>query len=366
MNPSTRTESTNCEVTVHIEVSSDTLRAQEEEFLKKVAEEVRVPGFRQGKAPRDLLLRHYGEQAFLEDLRDYVVRRAAKEALARVNEEILSTPKVEGVQFRRGEALTFRLRFAVLPRVNLPDPLDLSLPEAPPAEVTEADVEEALASLRRDAAVLEPKSGPAEQGDVVQFRRGERVWQGEVGGEGRLGRQLLGARAGQRVALSGESGPSQDFEVMGVYKVVLPTLEEAAAHYGQESWEGLREEVRQELVRQAEHRRRDEERRAALDALADRLGLEVPPLLLAERVEEEMRALGLRREAKDELEAALKRRLRRELLAQVIARRQGLTPNREEVRQLAQALGREEGEVEGRLVFERAADWVLTQTRRSA
>ncbi len=364
MTPGLRIEQQNGEVTLHVELPAEAIQEREKQLLAEIAERVQVPGFRPGKAPTHLVLRYYGEDTFLTELKEDLVHQAATEAIKASGLKPLSTPTVEGIQFARGQPLSFRLKFAVLPPVQLPEKLDLKLPELPPPQVSDAEVEAVLADLRRDAAVLEPKDGPAEEGDVVRIRRGKQMWEGEARSSAPLGKQLLGAQAGQRVTLTSESGQGQDFEVAGVYRMIIPSLEEAAGHYGQPSWEALREEVRKELLKQAEENRREAERRACLDALADQLHLEVPPSLLKERVEEEMEEMGLRAEMRGEVEAALKKRLRRELAARLVAEAQHLVPSEAEVRQLAQALDRTEEEVRGRWVFERAADWLLAQIRR--
>ncbi|MCR4391821.1 MAG: hypothetical protein NUV94_03350 [Candidatus Acetothermia bacterium] len=353
------------EITLSIDVPKEAVQTKEQELLRALAREVKVPGFRPGKAPTDLLLRHYGEDTFRAELKEALIREWLARTLEAMALHPVTTPRVETVAFTRGGHLAFRAKFEVLPEVVVPDELPIEVAEPPPAEVNEEELAAVLADLRREAAVLEPKTGPAEEGDVVHIRRGDRVWEGEASAARPIGKQLLGATPGARVILTDEGGQSEEFEVTAVYRVLLPSPEEAASHYGFASWDAFREEVRAELLRQAEARRRHEQRVNALDALADAVNVDVPPGLLQEVLAEEIGRLRGNAALRPEVEAAVRRRLRREILARRLAEQKGLLPSEEEVKTRAREGGEEEAAVRGRLLFERAADWIIERARRS-
>ncbi|MGC8962602.1 MAG: trigger factor [Candidatus Bipolaricaulaceae bacterium] len=353
------------QVSLEIRVPKEAVRQKEEELLRVLAQELHVPGFRPGKAPRDLLLRRYGVENFWEEVRENLIQDWLDRALKEFSLHPLTTPKVKTLEFVKGESLAFQAEFEVLPEFTLPTDLQLTVEEPPAAEVREEEVEAVLADLRREAATLEPKDAPAEEGDVVHIRRGEHVWEGTATNARPLGRQLLGAKAGTRVILTDEEGHAEEFEVVGVYRLILPSPEETARHYGKETWEELKEEVRRELLARAEARRRDELRRRALDALAEALNIPVPAGFLAEAVEEEMKKFPKNPEVRAEVEKAVARRLRREILIHRLSEEKGLTPDPEEVRRIAAAEGEDEEIVHNRLLFERTADWVLENLRRS-
>lgn len=351
-------------VTLAVRVPKQELLKKEEELLRLIRREVFIPGFRPGKAPKHLVLARYGEEEFEEELREALIREWLGSALSRAGLEPATTPQVSEVEFRRGEYLSFQASFEVLPQVEVPDELAIPLREPPPAEVGEEELKEVLADLRRQAAVLEPKGGPAEAGDVVRIGQGERMWEVEIDPERPIGRQLLGAKAGEWVELSDEQGRKGGFEVIAVYRLILPDEEETAAHFGEESWEGLVARVREELLKRKEGERRHSFRLAALDALADQLKLEPPPGLLAQATEGEMQALKIKPELRGEVEQAIRRRLRREILARRLAEQKGLLPSEEEVKARAQEAGVEPDRMWGRLVFERASDWIIERARR--
>ncbi|MBC7222112.1 hypothetical protein H5T56_03920 [Candidatus Bipolaricaulota bacterium] len=352
-------------VSLEIRVPKEAVLQKEEEILRALARELQVPGFRPGKAPKHLLLRRYGEEAFWEEVREHLIQDWLDKALKELALRPVTTPRVKTLEFVKGESLSFQAEFEVLPEFSVPEDLKISVEEPPPAEVREEEVDAVLVELRREAATLEPKTTPAEEGDVVHIRRGDHIWEGIATGERHIGRQLLGVKAGTRVVLADEEGRAEEFEVVGVYKLILPSPEETARHYGKETWEELQNEVRAELLARAEAKRRDELRRRALDALAEALNIPVPPGLLAETVEEEMKKFPKNPEVRAEVEKAVERRLRREILIHRLAEEKGLHPDPEEVRRIASQEGEDEESVHNRLLFERTADWVLEHLRRS-
>lgn len=351
-------------VRLEVAVPKEAIRAKEEQFLRALSQELRIPGFRPGKAPRHLLLRRFGEEAFWKEVREDLIQDWLERAIRDLALHPVTAPKVETVEFVRGESLRFRAEFEVLPEFTIPEGLTLAVEEPPPAEVREEEVAAVLADLRREAGSLLPKDGPAAEGDIVHIKRGERIWEGTASAQRPIGRQLLGTRAGTRVVLTDEEGHAEEFEVVGVYTLSLPSEEETARHYGKASWEELREEVRRELLRRAEAQRRDELRRRALDALAEALNIPVPPGLLASAVEEELARLPKKEGVRAEVERVVARRLRREILVHRLSEEKGLAPSPEEVRRLAQEEGENEEALHARLSFERVADWILENLRR--
>lgn len=354
------------EVTLQVEVPREAIEAKGRDLLELARERLSIPGFRSGRAPDHLVLRYYGEEEFARDLKEELVEEWLRRALEELGLHPLTTPRVETTAYARGERLAFRARFAVLPEISVPDQLPIDVPEPPPAVVTEEELQGVLAGLRRDAAVLEPKEGPAEEGDVVRLERGGRDWEGEATASRPIGRQLLGVTPKSEVTLADEEGHAEAFTVTGVYRVVLPSPEETARHYGHPSWEAFEEAVRTRLSEIAEAQRRRTWRLGALDAAVNALSVEVPPSLLAEAVAEEGKELGLPPSERPRLEEAVRRKLRREILAQRLAEAKGLFPSPEEVEAVARAADRDPDAVHAGLVIERAADWIIAHARRPA
>ncbi len=357
--PKITVEREDAEITLTLTLPPEALREAEERVLRRISREVVIPGFRPGKAPRNLVLAHYGEEAFRNEVREELIREWLNRALDREKLEPVSTPRVEVVEFKPGEVLSFKARFSVLPEIEIPEDIVLELPELPPAEVSEEEVREVLEGLRRDAAILEPKETPAEEGDLVQFRHRGRLYEAEIKKEGTIGERLKGRRAGETVVLKDDEGNEIPVEITGVYRVELPDEAEVAAHYGEESWERLEERVRERIRGEKEQERLFRLRLMALDALADAIGLEPPKSLLEEVVEEELASYRRKKEVRPEVEEMVRRRLRREILARRIVEAKGLIPDIQEVKRIAEETGWDPRTVRARLILERAADWIL-------
>lgn len=352
------------EVTVMVELPPSELARAEDEAYRKVVRELNVPGFRPGRVPKAVLLSRYGPDLFDDDVKEILVDRWLPKAMEEHDLKPLSSPKVEILSFQRGKELRFKATFAIWPEVEIPDELDLEIPEAPAAEVEEEELADTLEELKRRAAILEPKDGPAEAGDIVRFRHREDLYEVEVGTEKEgLSHKLLGKKPGDVVVLEDEKGRKLSVEVTQVYKVTIPSEDEVAAHYGEETWEGLRERAKSEIRRRKEEERRARMRLAALDALAEKLGIEVPPSLLEEEVEIELARHGGKAELRPEVEETVRRRMRRWIVSRLVAAQKGLYPSEEEVRNVARSLEVEEDLVRSRWIFERAADWILEHVK---
>ena len=351
-------------ITLVVAVPQQVIKQREEQLLREIAREVFIPGFRPGMAPRHLVLARYGEREFEEELKDTLIREWLGKTLDRAGLDPATAPHLDEVSFEKDERLHFQVSFEVLPEIEIPDELPISIPEPPPAEVSEEELSEALEDLKRRAGVLEPKEAPAEAGDIVRIAHGDQLWEAEIDPARPIGKQLLGTKSGAKIVLKDEEGHAEEFEVVGVYRLVIPADEEVAAYYGEESWEAVKEKVREQLLERKEAERLANLRLAALDALADHLNLEPPPGLTAEIVEEEMRELKVKPELRGEVEGAVRRRLRREILARRIAEQKGLLPSAEEVAALAEETKAHESSIRARRMLDRAADWIREHARR--
>jgi trigger factor len=148
------------EITVPVaEVERETARV-----VESIGRKVRLPGFRPGKVPLDIIRRRYAQ-----DIRQQVIEKLLpKHFFKRAEEEglnVVGSPSVTDVRFVAGEPLRFKAEFEVAPSVELKEYKDLSVPYQDP-EVTEEDVDKRLAEIREQKAEyinVDPR--PVAQGD---------------------------------------------------------------------------------------------------------------------------------------------------------------------------------------------------------
>ncbi len=143
-----------CKTELAIEVEADLWKPEYDAVCQKYLRQVRVPGFRPGRAPWAIVRQRYGESIradFLETaLRKYFREAAQSESLAP-----LSPPVVGEVAFSPGQPLSFKATFEVPPSLELPTYRGLEI-EQVSAEVKEEEIEAELQQLQEKMAEYLP------------------------------------------------------------------------------------------------------------------------------------------------------------------------------------------------------------------
>jgi trigger factor len=271
--------------------------------LGEIGQAVRIPGFRPGKVPLNLLRKRYGP-AVRGEVLESAVQDSSAEAMRERNLRPALPPRVELVSAEEGADLEYKMSLEVLPDMPDPDFSALGL-EKLVAELPDEDIDKALERLAEQQRKTEPVERPAETGDTLVAdmvgRLGEEEIPGsrgedrqiELGAEGLLPGftdQLLGAAAGDkrevRVTFPAEYGNPDMAGKEGVFEVTvkevrhkLPaaiddTLAEAV---GLENLGELRQEIRQRMQRDYDGIARQRLKRALLDKLAEGYDFPVPP-----------------------------------------------------------------------------------------
>jgi trigger factor len=153
---------------VNITIPATTLAGYEKDILKEYAREVRIPGFRPGKVPEDLVRRQ-----FAKSIADELKTKAVSEALRHVTDEakleVYAIVSAKGAEtLAPGTDATLSLELDLLPRFELPEYKDLDLPEEP-VDVTDDEVRQAVEALRNHHARYEIADRPAQKGDYVKL-----------------------------------------------------------------------------------------------------------------------------------------------------------------------------------------------------
>jgi trigger factor len=299
-----------CRRLVRVEVDSQTVDSTFEKITGEIQREARFPGFRPGKAPRELVSRTYTKQ-IEEEVKRKLIADNYRKAMEDQKLRVVGSPDIEEIQFGRGQALQFAATVEIVPEFALPEYKGIPL-KRDTQTVTEADVEKALGVLREQHASYKDVPRPVQTGDfvVVNYNgtsEGKPLTELAPASAGLaqqnnfwihidagsfipgFAEQLVGAQAGEKrtvsvdfpadfVApqLSGKKGV-YDVEVVQVKEKVLPELnEEFAKSYGAESLEKLREGVRRDLQNELEFKQRRTLRNQLVRALLDRVQFELP------------------------------------------------------------------------------------------
>lgn len=157
----------NSEAYIQIEVDAAKMEEGLQHAYRKIVKQINIPGFRKGKAPRQMIENVYGKEIFYQDALEHVVPEAYEEALESLDIEPIAQPEFDIGDIEDDKPLTFTAIVAVKPDIKLGEleGLDISIPKY---EITEEDVEKRIEQIRSTYAQLEKKvEEPAELGDTL-------------------------------------------------------------------------------------------------------------------------------------------------------------------------------------------------------
>jgi len=155
-------------VRINVEVPFAELQPDFDRAYKQLAQQVRLPGFRPGKAPAKLLEARIGRGAVLEQVVNDALPSRYSQAVTSSDVRPLGQPEIEITKIEDGEELVFTAEVDVRPAITLPDLRALKI-SVDPIEVGDDDVDAQLQSLRARFGTLTGVERPAQEGDFVSI-----------------------------------------------------------------------------------------------------------------------------------------------------------------------------------------------------
>jgi trigger factor len=371
-----------CKKLVRLEIEAQKVDEAFDSVTKDFQKQANLPGFRPGKAPREMVVRKYDK-----DIQDEVKRKLMSEAYRKAIDEqkldVLGQPDIEEIQFGRGQPLQFAATIETAPDFELPDYKGLPV-KREIQTVTEEDAEKALTVLREQRLTFQTVDRPVQTGDisVVNYTgtcegkpitelaptakgltEQKNFWV-EAGAHSFIpgfADQLLGAKAGDKRTvtvdfpadfvtpqLAGKKGV-YDVEVVEVKEKVLPPLDdELAKGYGAENLEKLRAGVRRDLENELNFKQNKTIRAQLVRTLLDRVSFDLPATAVAQEtrnvvydIVQENAKRGISREIieqqKEQIYSAAthgaKERVKIAFLLQKIAEKEDIKVSQEEIAQ---------------------------------
>lgn len=302
-------------VRLTVEVPFAELKPELDGAYKKIGKQVRVQGFRPGKVPARILDQRVGRGAVIEEALSDAVPRLYGEAVEQSGVTPVAPPQVEVTRMDDGVELAFTAEVDVRPEITLPAYDGLSV-TVDAVQVTEAEVEEQVESLRERFGTLVPVERVAADGDFLTLDLeatvdGEEVPGGTAQGLSyRLGsgellegidEALAGAAAGdartfQTALVAGElAGSSADVAVTvrAVNERELPEVDDqwASDTTGFETAEEFRADVRARIDRAKRLQQGVEARDKVLEALLAQVEVPLPESVVASEIEWRRRSM---------------------------------------------------------------------------
>ena len=155
-------------VKINVEVPFDELKPNFDRAYKKIASQVRIPGFRPGKVPARVLESRIGRAPVLDEVVNEVIPAKYLEAVQAGDVRTLGRPEFEVTKLEDREVLEFTAEVDIRPEIELPDFSGISV-SVDDVELDESEVDEQLNELRARFGTLTGVQRPAENGDFVSI-----------------------------------------------------------------------------------------------------------------------------------------------------------------------------------------------------
>lgn len=296
-------------VKLTVEVPFDELRPSMDAAYKKVAQQVRVPGFRPGKVPARIIEQRFGRAVVLEETLNEAVPKLYGQAVDEVDVFPVSQPDIEVTKIEDGEQIEFTAEVDIRPNFDVPEYEGVEI-TVDSATVTDADVDAQLDALRQRFATLTGVERAAAAGDyvVMDLRAeidGENIEEQQASevsyevGAGSilqgLDDALVGMSAGEektfRTELVGGENAGQEADVIinvkSVKEKVLPELDDEFAQLASEfdTLEELKGSLREQVRRTKLIDQVMQAREKALDTLLEKIDIPIPESALKAEID---------------------------------------------------------------------------------
>ena len=150
-----------------VEVPAENVEKAIQGAYNKMKKSINIPGFRKGKAPRQLIEKMYGKEVFYNDAIDAMLPSAYSDAVEECGEEIVSHPQIDVVQIESGKPFVFTATVAVKPAVELGEYKGIQVEKAP-IEVKDEEIEAQIAKEREaNSRTVTVDDRAVAQGDIV-------------------------------------------------------------------------------------------------------------------------------------------------------------------------------------------------------
>ena len=316
----------NREVTLTIEVEQEKLENATAGAAKRIAGRVNIPGFRKGKAPRKIVENFVGKEAILQEAFEAVAQKAFDEALKEQDMEPVTRPEIDIVTLEEGRNVVFTAKFTQRPEVTLGEYKGLKV-EKPEASVSEEDIDRQIEGMRQHQGTLidAPADAAVKKDDFITLD-----FDGFVDGvpfEGGKGEdyplqigsgsfipgfedQLIGAKVGEEREVNvtfpedyhaeNLKGKAALFKctVRSIKSRELPEVNDEFAKKASkfDTLAELREDIRKNLQESAARRAENERRTKAIDMATDNCTMEIPPVMVENRITAMIQEMAMRLE----------------------------------------------------------------------
>jgi len=302
----TRDKTENSQVFLTIEMEPAEVEAALRKSYSRLVKKANVPGFRKGKAPREILERYLGKDALFNDALEYLLPEAYEDAVKEQNIEVFAQPQIEIAQL---DPVVFKATIPIKPTVELGDYHSIKVARQP-VEISDDDVNQAIEHLRHNYATWEPVERAVDFNDLVVLdiesniestpfinQKGTQyqVIRDAPGPVPGFAEQLVGMKLDEEKEFKlkfpadyarselAEKGPTFKVKIIEIKQELLPELNDEFARQVDsevDTLSSLRQKIDASLRLRAEEAARIDYEEKVVGAVTDQAQLEYPPVLV--------------------------------------------------------------------------------------
>jgi len=376
-----------CKKLVRFEVENAKVDEAFDSVTKDFQKQAALPGFRPGKAPRDMVVKRY-EQDITDEVKKKLIAETYQRGIKENKIEVVGYPDIEEIQFAKGQPLQFAATVETAPSFEMPEYRGIPAKRAMNA-VTEEDIDKALDALRAQQGKFEKADREVRENDFVVLNytgtcEGKPITDWNPVARGLTEKknfwiqvtpdsfipgfapQLIGARAGDKRTVKVPFAPDfvteevagkegvYEVEVVEVKERILPPLDDAFAKtYGAEDLAKLRNGVRQDLQNELNLKQKREIRGQLVETLLGKVNFDLPESMVQQEtrnvvynIVSENQRRGISKEVIDQQKEAIyaaanntaKERVKAEFIFQKIAEKEGIRVTDQELNMRVVAL----------------------------
>ncbi len=305
-----------CKKLLRFDIEAAAVNSAFADIAKDYQKQASLPGFRPGKAPKDMVLKRY-EKEIEQEAKRKLMGDSYRDALKEHKIEVVGYPDIEEIQFNQGQPMQFAATVETAPDIELPEYRNLPA-QREKRGVSEEDINKALGLLADRVSNFNKVEREVKEGDVVVVNytgssEGKPLAEIAPAAKGLTEQknfwievkpdsfipgfalQLAGAKAGEKRTvnvdfpadfvtpeLAGKKG-TYDVELVEVKEKNVPVLDDAFAKtYGAENMQALREGVRRDLQNELNTKQIRSVRNQVVKNLLDQIKVELPETLVAQ------------------------------------------------------------------------------------
>jgi trigger factor len=295
-------------VKVGVELEAEKASRAYEITCRELSQQVEIPGFRKGKAPRNIIEKRFGREIIKKEALERLIPELLQQVIVDKNLDIITNPEIQECKFELGEPLTLLAKFEVRPEVTLGDYKGIKV-DVPEAKLDEKAIDRALEHLAEQKADLAPIEGrEVAMGDHVLLDFECTVDGAPVeGGKGegltlevKEGQflpnfcdQLVGKKPGEQFnievtfpdeyrnkALAGKPALF-DVKLKELRQRVVPEInDELAKGYDHESLDALKAAIKERLDEDLETQNRARAQKVVVDAVVEQSKVDIPDTMI--------------------------------------------------------------------------------------